>query len=118
MHMHMHMHTYTCIEHSRKCYPLHNTSVLFRLWTRAWYAETTAELDSQHEDVYCSQKTCGRQRLSVSLADGERNTKGRTVRTSIHWDESTGEMRWNLLIQQPPKGAPPPTRGLGSIEPR
>ena len=36
---------------------LSNTSVLFRLWTRAWYAETTAELDSQHEDVYCSQKT-------------------------------------------------------------
>ena len=29
-----------------------------------------------------SQKNCGRQRLtlSVSLADGERNTKGRTVR--------------------------------------
>ena len=48
----------------------------------------------------CSQKNCGRQRLSVSLADGERNTKGRTVRTSTHWDESTGEMRSNLLIQQ------------------
>ena len=53
------------------------------------------------------QKNCGRQRLSVSLADGERNTKGRTVRTSIHWDESNGKMRSNLLIQQPPKGAPP-----------
>ena len=45
--------------------------------------------------------------LSVSLADGERNTQGRTVRTSIHWDESNGKMRSNLLIQQPPKGAPP-----------
>jgi len=37
----------------------------------------------------------------------QRNTKGRTVRTSVHWDESTGEMRSNLLIQQPPTGAPP-----------
>jgi len=36
-------------------------------------------------EVGGSQKNC------VSLADGERNTKGRTVRTSIHWDESTGE---------------------------
>ena len=58
-------------------------------------------------EVGGSQKDCGRQQLSVSLADGERNTKGRTVRTSIHWDENTGDLRSNLPIPQPPTGAPP-----------
>ena len=49
-----------------------------------------------------------RQRQSVPLADGERNTKGRPlVRTSIHWDENTGDLRSNLPIPQPPRGAPP-----------
>ena len=41
------------------------------------------------------------ERASLALADGERNTKERTVRTSIHWDENTGEMRSNST------GAPP-----------
>ena len=40
------------------------------------------------------------ERASLALADGERNTKERMVRTSIHWDENTGEMRSNLPIQQ------------------
>ena len=73
---------------------------------RLWQQSKLAGYLLHEGEVGGSQKNGGRQRLSVSLADGERNTKGRTVRTSIHWDESTGEMRSNLLIQQPPKGAP------------
>ena len=62
-----------------------------------------------------SQKNCGRQRLSVSLAVGERNTKGRT---DVH---PQGCEYWRYEVESADSTAArrsaASTRGLGSIEP-
>ena len=56
-------------------------------------------------EVGGSQKTAA----ASDRASRWRTARGtqRDVRTSIHWDEITGDLRSNLPIPQPPTGAPP-----------
>ena len=79
---------------------------------RSWRGLLLRHLHCVLSSPPTSQKTAA----ASDRASRWRTARGtqRDVRTSIHWDEITGDLRSNLPIPQPPTGAPP-QRGVSAI---